>query len=81
MVQWKIILFTVKLVAKGTPKKMYGLTFTKANQLPWQEDTPLPWQLAMVRGIAGSDLTVKFPGGKEPGMVYRGRGYRGTLAG
>ena len=31
-----------------------------------QEDTPLPWQLAMVRGIAGSDLTVKFPGGKAP---------------
>lgn len=30
-----------------------------------EEDTPLPWQLAMVRGIAGSDLTVKFPGGKE----------------
>ena len=69
MVQWKIILFTVELVAKGTPKKKYGLTFTKANQLPWQEDTPLPWQLAMVRGIAGSDLTVKFPGGKEPRMV------------
>eukprot|EP00435_Cladocopium_sp_Y103_P022557 s2201_g5.t1 len=30
-----------------------------------EEDTPLPWQLAMVRGVAGSDVTVKFPGGKE----------------
>lgn len=30
-----------------------------------EEDAPLPWQLAMVRGVAGSDVTVKFPGGKE----------------
>lgn len=30
-----------------------------------EEEEKLPWQLAMVRGVAGSDVTVKFPGGKE----------------
>ena len=59
-----------KISCKRDTQKTCVLTLiTKANQLPWQEDTPLPWQLAMVRGIAGSDLTVKFPGGKEPRMV------------
>ena len=28
------------------------------------QDMPLPWQLAMVRGVAGSEVTVKMPGGK-----------------
>jgi len=47
------------------PTKLDDGTVVLVQTREAEEEAPAEWQLALVRGLAGNNLTVKFPGSKE----------------